>query len=176
MDFSPSKTEALLISNKINANRQPTLQMNDTDIEEFSSHKHLGLIFTTNLSWSLHINEICERVSKKLDVLRGLAWTLDRKTLATLYTSYIRSIIEYGSIVYADCNRADSQKLELLQKQAIRIITGCTMSTSSENLYKESCLEKLENRRNNHKLIMFYKIINKKMGHRFMNCFLKTML
>jgi len=46
MNFTPSKTLALLISNKINPNRQPTLQMNNTDIEEFSSHNYLGLIFT----------------------------------------------------------------------------------------------------------------------------------
>ena len=103
------------------------------------------------------------------NVLRGLAWTLDRKTLDILYKSYIRSIIEYGSIVYADCSQADSQKLELLQKQAIRIITGCTLSTSSGKLYKERCLETLKSRRTNQKLIMFYKIVNNQTGSSLRN-------
>ena len=164
MNFSPDKTEALLISNKANPQPQPSLQMNGINIDDRSSHKHLGLTFNNNLSWSPHIDDICGRVSKKLDVLRGLAWTLDRKTLEILYKSYIRSIIEYGNIIYADCCQSDSQKLELLQKQAIRIITGCTMSTSSANLYRESCLESLEARRKKQKLIMFYKILNNQTG------------
>jgi len=72
MNFTPSKTLALLISNKINPNRQPTLQMNNTGIEEFSPHNYLSLIFTTNLSWVLHINEICDRLSKKIVIERLL--------------------------------------------------------------------------------------------------------
>ena len=45
-------------------------------------------------------------------------------------------------------------------------MTGCTVSTSSANLYNESKLETLEQRRNKHSLVLFYKIANNLTGAR----------
>ena len=166
VDFNPSKTESLLITQKNNRPLQPDLFFGNATVETKQSHKHLGLTFSSNLSWGRHIEEILVKANKRLDVLRGLKWQLDRKTLEILYKSYIRPILEYGDVVWLNCTEQEKQELEKFQLQAIRTITGCTVSTSSVNLYSESKLETLESRRIKHGLILFYKIANNLTGAR----------
>ena len=53
--FSPQKTKSLIISNKRNASRNPPLRFKNENIEEVSSHKYLGLIFSKDLKWAKHV-------------------------------------------------------------------------------------------------------------------------
>ena len=50
--------------------------------------------------------------------------------------------------------------MESVQIEAGRIITGLSCNSSRQNLYHELGWKTLENRRNKHKLILFYKILN----------------
>ena len=60
--FNPSKNESLLISCKINKSIHPPLYMQNVQIQEDSSHKHLGLYFS-NLAAG---NNILIILSRKL--------------------------------------------------------------------------------------------------------------
>ena len=51
-------------------------------------------------------------------------------------------------------------KVESVQIEAMRIVTGGTKLTSIQKLYEETGWEKLLDRREQHKLIMFYKMVN----------------
>ena len=50
------KTESLLISRKINRPLHPPLYMQNQQITEVESHKHLGHYFSNNFSWHDQIN------------------------------------------------------------------------------------------------------------------------
>ena len=63
-------------------------------------------------------------------------------------------------MVWAGCTDRDSKLLENVQLAAARIITGAIKGTSHDAIYTESCLEKLSTRRDKHRLILFYKIVN----------------
>jgi hypothetical protein len=45
-----------------------------------------------------------------------------------------------------------------IQLDAARIVTGGTRLTSPDSLYEETKWEKLKDRRNNHKLVLFHKM------------------
>jgi hypothetical protein len=47
-------------------------------------------------------------------------------------------------------------KLENIQLDAARIVTGGTRLTSHDSLYEETKWEKLKDRRNNHKLVLLF--------------------
>ena len=51
------------------------------------------------------------------------------------------------------------QKLEAMHIEAARIITGATKLCSIQKLFDDLGWESLQSRRNNHKLIIFYKIM-----------------
>ena len=61
---------------------------------------------------------------------------IDRKTLTTMYTSFIRPGLEYGSIVFCNCTDTEDEILESVQrKKAFKIITGGIVRTPTNNLY-----------------------------------------
>ena len=51
-------------------------------------------------------------------------------------------------------------KIENIQSEAARIVTSGTKLTSIQKLYEETGWEKLLERREEHKLILLYKIVN----------------
>ena len=53
-----------------------------------------------------------------------------------------------------------ANRLENINKNAIRCITGLTISTRSENIYKESGLITLAKRRKFHRLVQMFKIVH----------------
>ena len=53
--FNPSKTEVLLLSRKLNTIQHPPLfNMENVQIQEVKSHKHLGLYLSSDCSWYQH--------------------------------------------------------------------------------------------------------------------------
>ena len=50
-DFNPVKTKSLLISRKQNKPVHSLLFMQEVQIAEVSSHKHLGLVFSNGFTW-----------------------------------------------------------------------------------------------------------------------------
>ena len=157
----PVKTESMNIGRSRPTQQPvPDLTFDNLVVNNVTTHTHLGLKFAADLSWTNHIDEKCKIASKRLDVLKGLSWKLDRKSIETLYKAHVRPILEYGDVIYAECSEQDSLKLEKLNLKALRIITGCTISTTRANLYTESKIQPLELRRKNHKLLLFYKIVN----------------
>ncbi len=68
-------------------------------ISKVNKHKHLGLLFTPNLSWTKHIAAITAKANRRLGVFKKYKYTLSRKTLEIGYITFIRPILEYG-----DCN------------------------------------------------------------------------
>ena len=85
-------------------------------------------------------------------------YRLDRKSLEKLYLSYIRSILEYSAVVFDNCTKEESYKLEKVQLAEARTVTGPKRGTSHQLLYEETKWDKLEDRRKKQKLKMFYKI------------------
>ena len=157
--FNPEKTESLVFSRKHRI-RKPPLEMNGTIIKEVREHSHLGIILQQNGKWTSHIKEITSRAKKRTDILRGLMYSLNRKSIEKLYLTYIRPILEYGCALWDNCNDYEKIQLEKVQLMGLRAITGAKKGTSHSNLYFDTGLEKLSVRRRRQKLLMFYKMNN----------------
>jgi hypothetical protein len=72
---------------------------------------------------------------------------------------YIRPLFEYVCELWDNCGIVNSQKLEQLQLEAARIVTGLPIFTKTEMLYKETGWKLLSVKRKRRKL--FYNIVNK---------------
>ena len=80
--------------------------------------------------------------------MRRLSVTLSRKSLLTIYKSFVRPLLDYADIVYyKPCNATFKEKLEAVQYNACLAFTGAIRGTSQEGLYRELGLETLNNRR-----------------------------
>ena len=56
--FNPLKTESLIISRKVNKPNHPYIYMENNQITEVNSHKHLGIFLSSDCSWHTHIEYI----------------------------------------------------------------------------------------------------------------------
>ena len=72
-----------------------------------------------------------------------------------MYQTFIRPILEYGSVIWDNCNNQQSDEREKIQKRAVRIVSGDIIRCSTLNLYKELGWETLEKRRQNARLNLY---------------------
>ena len=156
--FNPSKNESLLIFRKINKPIHPPLHMQNVQIQIVSSHKHLA--FSNDCSWHQHIDYIKQKAWFRIHIMRRLKVKLDRKSLETIFLTFIRPPLEYGDLIWDNCTQYEKNELDKIQNDAARITTGTTKLVSLNNLYKEVGWQPLHRRRQDHKITLFYKTFN----------------
>ena len=89
-----------------------------------------------------------------------MIYRFSKTTLNKVYCTYIRLLLEYASEVWDGCTQADCTRLEQVQLNAARIVTGLPIFASQNSLYYETGWDTLADRRKNKKLNLMYKITN----------------
>jgi hypothetical protein len=158
--FNCKKTTAMKMSLRKKALPNPVLILNNEQLAVVNTCKHLGLHFNNKLNWRDHVTCIVAKASKQIDVMKKLKYHLDRKTLETIYISFVRPMLEYGSIVWDNCDKECKIMIEKVQLDAARIVTGGIKGTSHESLYVETGWQPLSERRKTQKLLMYHKMIH----------------
>ena len=122
---------------------------------EVDTHKHLGIYLSNDGSWHKQISYIKEKAWARINIMRRLKFVLDRKSLETIYISFIRPILEYGNEIWENCQQYEKDDLEKIQIEAARIATGTTKLVSIASLYSEIGWNSLDTRWQNAKIGSF---------------------
>ena len=158
--FSPPKTKSLIVSNKVDRDLNPRIQLNGYDIEEVRSHTYLGLTFSNDLRWSHHIDEVATKARKRMNLMIPLKLKLDRNSLQTMYFSFVLPAMEYANVVWGGSPECNISKLEKIHTDGMRLVTGATARSKTEKLYIETGWQSINERISNSTTIMIYKIKN----------------
>ena len=157
--INPSKTECMTFSSKRVRPLHPDLFYNGNNITEVSSHTHLGITLSSNLTWRAHIFSVYQKASKRLNMLKGIRYKVGRDTLRKLYKSVIRPVMAYADVLWDGCTDEGSELLESVQYEAGKVVTGAMRGTSRFRLMTELGWEDMKVRRDIHKLICYFKIV-----------------
>ena len=76
-----------------------------------------------------------------------------------MFISFVRLLLEYCDSVWDDTTTESKKQLDAIHIETARIITGATKLCSISLLLSDLGWESLQDRRNKHILIIFYKII-----------------
>ena len=145
VNFNPGKTKTMIFSSKDLENPEP-IYFNGIPIERVAEHKHLGIYLSSDLSWSRHVQYISMRANSKLSVLRSIRY-LSRPVLDILYKQQIRSVIDYGMVVfYGTLKQIDIAKLDRIQYRSAKVVTGALHFTSRIKLDNDLGWESLSSR------------------------------
>ena len=98
-------------------------QMDGSVLEEKSSFKILGLIFSSKLDWGSYIISIAKTASKKIGALIHSMKFLSLEVALYLYKSTMRSCMEYCCHVWAGASNCYLELFGKLQKQICRTIS-----------------------------------------------------
>ena len=157
VSFSPLKSKTIYFSRQWTDNL-PHIYFSDTIIPRVRTHRHLGVMLSYDLSWSEQVNNVCKKAYWKLSVLRSVS-QLNRSTLDILYKLIIRSIIDYGLMLYYfNLNLNDKKRLDTLQYRAAKITTGAPQLSSSLKLNIELGWETINDRAKFLGLTLYHKI------------------
>ena len=124
MRLNPKKCQEMLINV---LQYQPMLlgplQFMGSVVKRVNSYKILGIHVTNDLSWDEHIDYVFNKANKRLYALRLLARSKLRAVdLIAIYCALVRSILEYGSPVWAVLPDYLSNVVEGVQRKALRIV------------------------------------------------------
>jgi ribonuclease HI len=143
MKINASKCESILFS-KDPGDSQKVLNFTlcNEDIPFNPTPTFLGVVFDRTLSFGPHIANVKDKMKKRLNTLRaltGTSWGCQREDLRILYVAFVRSVMEYcGGAWMSSAPDSHRDKLQVVENEAARIITGCTKSTPQEQLTAEA--------------------------------------
>ena len=95
--INSDKTNSMVFSTKRQKPLHPQLKYDNQIIESVSNHKHLGVTLSSNLLWRTHVFNIYK---KRLNLLKGLKFKINRAALDNLYKALIRPILEYADVLW----------------------------------------------------------------------------
>ena len=102
--------------------RLPTITFNNIEIKRESSVKFLGVLIDEKITWNKHIELVENKISNNIGILHRSSYYLDKKSLKSIYFSFINNYVNYCNIAWASTGRTKLDKILKKQKHAIRII------------------------------------------------------
>ena len=158
VSFNPNKSKDLIFSSKKVLQNSPPLMFNNTYVTRVHEHRHLGVWLSSSLSWSRQIHETCLRANGKLAVLRSVKF-LSRSTLDLLYKLTVRSVVDYGLIIYYQTLKVtEKARLDQLQYRAAKLCTGALHFSSQRKLEDDLAWESIAERADFLGLSFFQKV------------------
>ena len=124
MRLKPIKCKEMLINfmSYPNFTLRPLVVGNNC-IERVSTCKILGEFIDSDLKWNSHVDFIYKKACKKLYSLRIIRRAgVDQASILKIYTSSARSLLEYAVPVWQSIPGYLSDKIESIQKRALKII------------------------------------------------------
>ena len=135
LSLNIKKTHYMCFSAKNKVKPDISLKIDGEIIAEVTSSKFLGVIIDDKLNWKDHVSFVCRKVARGLGVIIKARKVLRNESLKNLYYSFIYPYLIYCNQVWGSACKTNIEPLFILQKKALRIITGVHPRSPSEPLF-----------------------------------------
>ncbi|CAB3260936.1 unnamed protein product [Arctia plantaginis] len=142
IEVNPEKSQAVLFHRRqlrlYPLEKTPQIRMFGTPIPWARQAKYLGIILDDRLTFGPHIKAVRNRAAFVLGRLHSLVNSkskLSLKNKVRLYTSCIRPIMTYGSVVFAHARQHRIHRLQTLQNNFMRRATGAPWYVRNVDLH-----------------------------------------
>ena len=127
MQANPAKFEGILLKgNKYASDFKVSIRGQDIDFSE--SITALGICIDENLTFDIHVNNICLKASRQISALQRLTGLLDLPSRKAIYDSFIVSNFNYCPLVWFLTSGASITKIRKLQERALRFVLKDSIS------------------------------------------------
>jgi hypothetical protein len=94
------------------------------------------VVIDSNLSWEIHIERTCSRISHNLFIINRLSKIFDLNERKTLYYGLIYPLLSYGIVVWEHSAKTNTTRIFALQKGAVRYTAGLIHLESCRNSFR----------------------------------------
>ena len=100
-----------------------TILIDKKAISEKNYLKYLGVIVDSTLSWNHQISSVTKKISRAIGIMYKLRDLVPLSVLMSIYYSLIYSHIVYAIEVWGSAFKTEMDKILILQKRAVRLMT-----------------------------------------------------
>ena len=135
----------------------PSIFFNQQLLTNTESIKFLGITLDKNLNFRDHLNLISTKSSKSIGLLFKLNKFLPVNVLETLYFSLVAPLISYGIEVWYGAPDYLKNRMNIMQKRAVRAIHSLPYSAHTKTYFKNMKLLNITDQYKLNSSIQFYK-------------------
>ena len=137
LQLNYAKTNVMLFKTT-SQNFPQAVTLNNNNYKLQTCARILGVIVSDNLRWRDHISHVCNKIASLCYALNRLRALANPTTLRLVYHGCCYCHLRYGVIIWG--GSPDIQRLFILQKRVIRIITNLNFKQSCRGVFKENNL------------------------------------
>ena len=122
LSLNPAKCKTMLLSRKRNLSYPPQFLLNKVPLEQVETFKYLGVLISSDLSWSKHVDSICAKGKKLIGLLyRRFSSNVCSERLLEMYKTLVRPHLEYAAPVWDPHLLKDINSVENVQKYGLKM-------------------------------------------------------
>ena len=180
-----------LLANKISLNKGKTeliyfhkcrskvpndlkIKMNGKRLFHSNRIKYLGIYMDETLMGNEHCEEVVKKLSRANGILAKARHYVPLTHLKNIYYATFSSNLFYGAQVWAQSSKAVLDKISILQRKAVRILTFSNFRAHSEPLFKELKILKAQDNIFLHNCLFVYDYFHGNLPDSFDNTFNKV--
>ena len=129
------KTHYMIFTPKNKVIDDIEVKIHDVQIQRVYTTKFLGVQIDSKLTWKMHIEYTCKKLSKCVGILCKARKKLYKSTLISLYYSFAYPYFIYCNHVWGTNYPSCLERIYLIQKKLIRIITCSPFRAHTGPLY-----------------------------------------
>ena len=130
------QAQEIIFSRKKMKSSHPSVYFNNIRVSSTSVHKHLGMYLDDTSSYEHHLKFVLNKVQRKIGLFCKFQQILLRKSLITIYKSFIWSHLHYRDIFYERAfNDSFHHYLEPTQYNPTIAINGAKNGLFFEKLF-----------------------------------------
>ena len=103
-----------------------------------------------------HIDKLCKKIASGIGALRRIGHFVPYCTLLSIYKSLLQLHFDSCPVVWGNCSKTFSSKLQKLQNRAAHILTYSSLDVNADTLIEKLGWKKVNSQRQMHKAIMVY--------------------
>ena len=147
------------------------VKLNDIRVVENNHIKYLGVVLDKSLKFTKHIEHISAIVGRNIGIISRIRYCIDKRTAHLLYNSLVLPHLNYCCMIWGSNYYSQLERLIILQKRAVRLIEHVYPPHSSEPIFKQYNILKLDDIAKSQMLLVMHKFINNQLPPIFENIF-----
>ena len=123
MIANPEKFHLMfLLPDKQDLINQQFIEIRGISLKSETKFTLLGVDIDNRLTFHSHINNICRKAANQINALNRLSVHMGKNEKMVLMKSFILSNFNYCPLVWHFCSKTDTDRMEKIQKRALRMV------------------------------------------------------
>ena len=139
------------------------MTINGSRINQVEKAKLLGVMIDNKPNWSSHTKYVIQKISKGIGIIIKARKYFNRETLLNLYNTMVLPFISYCIHVWGKAANTHLDKIHILQKKIVRIISGVPPRTHSQPLFDKLKVMTIHQIYEYYVCVFMYKLHNKQL-------------